>query len=70
MRAIEYLRNKILVEKVELTEQLFADAEILERKQIIGAYGCGKCDGSVSLDDYYWGEQYYKEKYESESDCN
>lgn len=63
MRAIEYLRHKILVEKAEITEQLFADAEILERKQIIGAYGCGKCDGSVSLDDCYWGEQYYEEKY-------
>jgi hypothetical protein len=62
MRAIEYLRHKILIEKIEPNEELFADAEILERKQIIGAYGCGKCDGSV-LDDSYWGEQYYEEKY-------
>jgi hypothetical protein len=69
--AVEWLRNKMLVECLEPSDELFEQAKEMEKEQIINAYDEGDNNGADRI--YYHSdrddksaEEYYNETFKSE----
>jgi hypothetical protein len=65
MTAVEWLRNKMLIDCLEPSDDMFEQALEMEKQQIINSHGdkLKISSGTTSFEYWFSGEDYYKKQF-------